>query len=244
MFGLNMNGCGVWAIDNYAEAAAFFERCPTSRGMRDGVHRAIRGKEGSRTMGVRMSGDNICFRYHSTDVVIWHPDNSYSIDLHYDSASTRTFANRFIPSGHYAAKQGHHLVVGGRVYPAMCRLTVSADGVVSGMRYKFRRHTVDRKRARQILTETNFYAYKAWHDVMYPMIAGALRPSWKQEHFHRDTLLGHLRTPDHWHDLMVSRDGDPEVLRAHLYATFNGYKEETVDTLPDNRNIEKWRLEA
>lgn len=239
MFGLNMTGCAVWRINSYAEAVAFFDKCPTRRGT---DARKIKGKEGSRYMNVRMRGDNVVFRYHSTDAVVWRPDNTYLVDLTYDSRSTCTFVNRFIPNGHYAAKEGHHLIVGDTVYPARCRLTVTAGGVVSGMLSRFGRTVVDRKRARQILLETNYHAYKAWYEVMFPMVAGSLPPSWQREPLSGERVLAHLQSPDLWHALMVSLDGSPEKVRTILYSLFGGYTEVTADTLPNDRTADKWRL--
>lgn len=241
MFGLNMSGCPVWSINTFAQAAAFFEFCPTQRGTDE---RKIKGKEGSKAMGVRMTHDGgaVAFRYHCTNVVVWYRDGSYNINLSYNSRSTCEFGNRFIPRGHYADKQGHRLLIDDTVYPAGCQLTVSADGVVSGMLYQFRRTTVNRKRARQILLGSNYHAYKAWRETMLPMLADSLPPLWRRQKLSNSAVVTHLQSSDLWHELMLSMDGNPENIRSHLYAQFEGYDHTTADHLPNKRVADKWNL--
>ena len=238
MFGLSMHGCASQSINSHAEAIAFFEACPTTRGMRDGEHRAIKGKEGSRTMGVRLQGGSVYFRYHRTDVVVWHSDGSYAVDLTYDSPSTCEFANRFVPHYHYATKSGDHYVVGDTIYPARCELRVAPDGAVTGMRHRFTKLVVDRARAKRALAGTNYAAYLAWHKVMWPMVGGGAKPKWW-----RDEAIEHcLKDEGLWHKLMMSRTGNPAVIREHFYRTNYVYQPVFADTLPANKENKQWTL--
>jgi hypothetical protein len=240
MFGLNMYGCAVSYLNNYAEAVRFYDSCPTRRGMSE---RKIRGKEGSRAVSVYMHNDEVRFRYHYTDVVVWYPDNSYHVDLNYTSPSTCEFANRFTPRRHYAGGSGKFLVVGATAHPATCRLRVSATGEVSEGRTQFVREVVDRKRARIACETTGFNAYRKWHKLMFPMVQDSLPPMWKRDWFPEVSVLNVLLPdPNRWHELMVSAHSIEQV-RAIIYAKMGVFDTVTAKTLPYSHNtVSKWRV--
>jgi len=151
-----MHACAVRSISSHAEAVAFYERCPVKRGHDYGDERPIKGKERSRQMNVRIrkSGE-VVFRYHSTDVVTWRPDNSYVIES-YASRSTCQFANSFIPAHHWLTKEGSRLGIGtwseGTVHPVIRKVTVHGDHVETDA--VFTRTVVNRKGAKEVLAAT------------------------------------------------------------------------------------------
>jgi hypothetical protein len=247
MFGLNMRSCAVYRINSYDEARAFYEECPTAGGMRDGVHRAIKGKKGSNTMGVRLAGDKVAFRYHSTDVVTWNPDQSYTVDLRWNSTATCRFADVFIPGGHYATRGGYVLVVNDKAYPADTVLTVARCGQVTysyGARM-FQRQTVDGPVARSALKTTGYYDYLTWRNLMLPMMGGKVRvtkPGWNCS---TDWVFECVNNPEMWHDLLCSALGAPTQLRKTLLARFavTGhpvFKLETQHYLDRRANFNAW----
>jgi len=249
MFGLSMSNCAVCGINSYNEALAFYERCPTAGGKRDGWHRAIKGKEGSKTMGVRLVEDKVAFRYHSTDVVTWNPDRSYTIDLRWNSSSTCRFADRFIPAGHYATREGHVLVVNDEAYPADTVLRVSACGHVTyphGTRM-FQRQTVNGPVARAALKTTGYYDYLRWRNLMLPMMGGKVqitKPSWDCS---TGWVVECLNNPEMWHDLLCSALGAPAELRKVLLARLAAggapvFTIETQQTLNPRANFNAWSV--
>lgn len=240
MLGLRMSDCRVNGINSYAEAVAFYNTCPTSGGMRDGVHRAIKGKSGSRATGVRMSEGSVMFRYHSTDVVTWRPDGSYVVDLTYTSRSTCEFANRFIPDGHYAEKEAYHLRVEDFIYPAACNLVVRPDGTVTGMIHKFYRWAVDKRRARKFLESVNYPEFQKWHAAMFPLVRDTLGRG--NPEFHMWNAINMLEDPDLWHSLMIVIGGNLAALRHELYERAGVYDEISADRLPSTTAMNKWRL--
>lgn len=249
MFGLSMNSCAVSSINNYDEALRFYESCPTKRGMVYGDTRRIRGKEGSKAMGVRLTAKSVAFFYHSTDVVVWHSDGRCDIDLNYDSKSTAAFANVFLPRVVSVVNSCRGILVGswehGRVYPGQGHRTLLPDGTMVPSEKVFVRDVVNRKKARKLLKSVGYYEYLDWWKLMHPMVKDSLTinvevPSaWE--------VFELLKSPETYHQLMQTYLGHPDNLRALLYADigkFEGgiYDRQYEPHLPAKADINKWTI--
>ncbi len=92
-------------VRSFADAQAALAKAmttPTGRARkpsRDGMYPLGLTKRGQTTIA-EMDDGSIAFRLYSTDVVTWHPDNSFSID-NYGTVTTSSFAARFTPQGFY-----------------------------------------------------------------------------------------------------------------------------------------------
>ena len=89
---------------------------------------------------------DINFRYHDTDVVIWHADNTVTIDVDYNSVSTRTFASRL--SGHDVYSNKGYTMVCGKAIGG--RATIK-DGIVISGAIPTTKLVVNRKRAKEVM---------------------------------------------------------------------------------------------
>lgn len=215
-FALSMYG--VPYAKTYNAAVALFEKSVPWRN--GGDDRPLPNKR-TRDMGVRMDGDDVVFRYHSTDVIRWHKDGSYTIYTGgYESRSTCEFASHFMPQNDYLARGTAHLRIGDRVYAlAGQRVTVSETGAVSGPGLGvFRKGTVNRKKAKTLLTELGYYPYLAWYKLMFPMVKDTMPPSWKRRFMEESEVLGALQAgQEAYYDVLMSICGDPTAVRHMLY---------------------------
>jgi hypothetical protein len=247
MFGLSMRNCTVSSINSHAEAVAFYESCPVKRGHDHGDERPIRGKERSRRMHVRITDNVVKFRYHNTDVVSWCPDDSFKIEV-YTSNSTCAFAGCFTPRGTYMTKQGTVLKHDDKFYPLSGGITIHADGRVE-QRYAettFAIMRTDRRKGKAALAATRYSEYRAWYNLMWPMLSGAgNRKRWGC--MGRDELIAHLNDEERWHDLILLTEGAPDELRRAIYFDADGvYYQEYADALPVedgwSRAIDRWKV--
>lgn len=238
MFGLNMNDCRIFSINNHAEALAAYERGKPGRKETYGDPRRIPGKEGSKSMDVRITASgSVVFRYHYTDVVTWRKDDTCAVQV-YSSASTCRFADRFVPRNMYFEAEMRHLVARDRVYAIVNDFTLNADGPVglTGLG-RFCREVINRRRARQVLANTRYAEYRDWHGLTWPMVKDTLnyRP-WIQ----RGEAVSLLKDDTRWFELL-ERGINPTTLRHDLYEHaravegVNVWDTQIVDTLPRNR---------
>jgi len=236
MFGVRMHNCAVWSINSYNEAVAFHDSCPEKGGVR-----RIKGKEGSRTMSIRMESGSVRFRYHNTDVVTWHPDGSYEIDP-YQSRSTCEFANRFLPQGHFLTKECTVLFCGDEYHPVIGGIKVKADGTVQHMFSGtcFRTKRIDRKAAKRVLARTRYAEYRDWYKAMWPMVRDN-RPT--TLYLNRRASIGLLEDETCWYDMMTSRGlSSPDDIRKAIYEENSQevYYYEKRETLPGIEDYSKW----
>jgi len=238
MFGLSMHGCASRDINNHAEAVAFYESCKIKRGHDYGDERPIRGKEGSKSMSVRIYQGAVKFRYHNTDVVVWRPDDSYEIEA-WSSASTCTFANRFLPEGHYLTRETKVLFDGGVYHPVLRGIRRHKDGTTEAQdKPVFRIQRIDKAAAKAVLAKTRYAEYRDWYKVMWPMVRDNGRG---YIHFTPLEVLGHLSDENLWHDLIISSNASsPDDIREVLYSYFRPYTHETQKTLPRDVNYTRW----
>jgi hypothetical protein len=237
MFGLNMNSCYITSINNHAEALAAYERGKPQRSEIHGDARRIPGKEGSRVMDVRIKASgSVAFRYHYTDVVTWHKDDTCSVDT-YPSDATCRFADRFIPKSMWFEAAMRHLVVGATTYAITGPFKLNVDGPIGTMGLgAFKREVVNRRRARALLATTRYAEYRAWYDATWPMVRDTVRyVPWAST---GDDILEALTDDRQWFNLLEHRV-TPADLRAALYSKdrwtpASVYDTETRETLPQH----------
>ena len=246
MFGLRM--ASVPSVRSYKDAVGFYLKCCPWRGSELDDERPLMGKR-YRSYGVRMSGSDVVFRYEHTDVIVWHDDDSYSINTGgYNTASTCRFAENFMPAGHYLGKETNVLVIKGAAYAfAGHRINVSSDGTPSGDGLGvFTRKTINRKMSRKLLGEHNYAAYREWHKVMNPLIHGSYLYKWDHKFTNSRAVTAALRCPEMWHELMMSQVGSPDEIRKAIYrergASFGIYNYETLNKLEDWTTYEKYEV--
>ena len=243
-FGLSMRDV-PW-VKSYSEAVALFEKSVPWRN--GGEDRPLPNKR-QRAYGVRMSGDDVVFRYHYTDVIRWHPDESYTINTGgYSSRSTCEFASHFMPTRHWLTKETAHLSIDGTVYAvAGQRISVSGTGMVSGPGLgRFEKNSINRKKAKEYLTEVGYYPYVAWHKLMYPMVKDTLPETWRRKYVADYDVVPMLHNEELWHELMTSAVGDPHVMREMLYryrgAEFGVFDSTYYDTMPSDTNLQRYAV--
>jgi hypothetical protein len=218
-FAINLRA--VPFVMSYADAVQFYERTVPWRN--GGLDSPLVGKR-HRSTGVRMDGDDVVFRYHSTDVVRWHKHGGYTINTGgYSSRSTSEFATNFMPHGHAMMHEARYLRVDQRVYPVWgAVMHVSAEGVVSGPGLgMFKERSANRKKAREMLKEMGYYEYLAWHKLMYPMVKDTMPPSWRRELMAPQQVFMALKVgQEEYHSVMMALGGEPDTVREKLYMTY------------------------
>lgn len=100
----SISGHNLPSCHDYESAVRVFEKAP-DWGRHSGRHyneRRMTTRADRDHMGVRLStAGDVIFRYHSTDVVTWHKDNTFTIRP-WASVSTSIFIKAFTPTGVYA----------------------------------------------------------------------------------------------------------------------------------------------
>ena len=91
--GFALSDVGCSSLNSYDDALKHWEKSKCWRGKTE--RKLYRS---SRNMGVTKNEDGVIkFRYHSTDVVTWYPDDHFEV-RGWSSHSTNSFANGFTPS--------------------------------------------------------------------------------------------------------------------------------------------------
>jgi hypothetical protein len=235
-----MHGCAVWKINNYEQAVSFYNRCePVKRN--NPTVRKIRGKETSRVMNVRLDDGVVRFRYHDTDVVSWFPDNTYMLDLTYESRSTQEFSYHFIPNRHYVLSLGREIQVNGWLYPTLNKtVKVTADGVVTPTGFKYVKWFINRERAKEVLSKTKYRKYQRWYNTIWPVVRESIT---RKCVYSLNDALNLLADETKWYDLMESYCGMPDTIREYIYTENNVYDRVEVDRLPANNKKHNWTIE-
>ncbi len=244
MFGLSMKNCRVNFIGSHAEALAFYERCPARQGEDPGDERKISGKPNSPQMGVRLTKGKVAFRYHNTDVVTWHPDDTYTVET-YNSKSTCEFANHFLPIGQALEFQGRAFRIDGVMYPAIGDITVRPkDGKVLGTQAFFVKEVIDRKAAKAVLAKTRYAEYRDWHKAMWPMVKDNMKGGWSRPVPTAWETIDLLEDETKWHNLMTSGMGQPEDVRQTIYSAHYStvYYTKKETSLPYRRSLKPWEV--
>lgn len=99
----------VRTVSCYADAQCVLESCsktPTGRNRKEARDGFPLGSTNRGQTTVRTIGDgSIAFKLYDTDVVVWHKDNSCTIEA-YPTVTTVGFAGRFIPPGVSTSARG------------------------------------------------------------------------------------------------------------------------------------------
>lgn len=227
---------GVPRLNSYSDALAAFEKASLKPWKNGGEDLPFPQKR-SRSYGIRQLTDgSIAFRFHSTDVVTWYPDNSCTLQP-YMSQSTQAFANCLLPNHATVTSACSRLVIGGWrdgwAYPLggrPVRIGGPDDVVATGMVFECKR--VNRKAAKAALARTRYTEYRNWYQLMAPMLTGPAAGEW----LHEEDVLRYLEDPEKWHSLMVAWNdkGRPDKVRQIIYTRFRAevFYAERVDKLP------------
>jgi len=216
-FALNMRGIGY--VTSYAAAVAMYDRATPWRGDDPTAERPLPNKR-TRNMGVRMVGSDVVFRYHTTDVIRWREDGSYTVNTGgYSTQSTCEFASHFMPNRHWLTKCTAHLTSDDWTYAVVGHeVTVSGTGTVSGPGLgRFEAKRVNRAKAKRLLAELGYPEYREWYNVMYPMVRDTMPRMWQRKSYSAHEMVSMLRDKDLWHALMTSDVSDLNTLRAVMY---------------------------
>jgi hypothetical protein len=245
-FSVNMYHAVIGTIGSHKDAVAFYHSC-RDRGEFNGERR-IKGKENSKQMGVTLAlNGDVEFRYHRTDVIVWHRNNSYTINT-FSSISTCAFASAFMPFQHNLTKTGSHIEIGGweegSVHAIISTATIKGDKVkTDGV---FTKEVLNRKAAKKVLDKTSYGEYRKWHAAMYPMVKDDMPPAYQREFLRYGYEDGGelLENPDEWHRLMMSRQGTPDAIRSGIYEFNCGevYHTVTQKTLTSKESRSKWEV--
>jgi len=218
-FSVNMSTADIRTINSHADAVDFYKSCLVT--CEYGEERRIKGKANSKQMGVSIdSKGDVLFRYHRTDVVIWHRNNSYTINS-YSSRSTDAFASAFMPSNASLSKQGSQIILGCRyrdedaVIHPVC-YTATVRGKVVKTDAVFTKDTINRKKAKKLLATTRYAEYREWYGAMWPMVRDDLPPTYRREYLTIE-LPELISNSDEWHRVMVSQQGCPDNIRNSIY---------------------------
>ena len=217
-FSVNMSTADIRTINSHADAVDFYKSC-TMKG-EYGEERRIKGKATSPQLGVSIdSKGDVVFRYHRTDVIIWHRNNSYTINS-YSSRSTDAFASAFMPSNASLSKQGSQITLGhyhdedAVIHPIYHEATVRGKVVKTDA--VFTKDTINRKKANKLLATTRYAEYREWYGAMWPMVRDDLPPTYRREYLTIE-LPELISNSDEWHRVMVSQQGCPDNIRNSIY---------------------------
>lgn len=210
-------------INGYDEAVSYFEGCKPWRGKPDDP-RPMQERR-SRLMSVRREANgDIAFRYHNTDVVVWHKDNTFTITV-WPSQSTDVFANSFTPAGFGSGMAADNVRImtttGWRIYKAKPVMLFQFDTYSRCMSLlsqpePFTKYGVNRERMKQVRVESGFADFKAWA-LAYEAIANPKRPTPYYKLLFRSwtnsTLLTMLANKERWVELTEGFSGVETCLR-------------------------------
>ena len=124
-FGLNASTHNLPFVSTFAEAVKAWQKIEPLRGSLASDPKPLGRRERRNPKQVRVESDpttgepaKVIFRYHQTDVVTWHADNTCVLDP-FPSRSTAVFAGSFLPRGVY-------------VYGECCGITLAVTRTVDG----------------------------------------------------------------------------------------------------------------
>jgi hypothetical protein len=218
-FSVNMSTAAIRNINSHADAVDFYKSCLVTGEY--GEERRIKGKANSKQMGVSidLKGD-VVFRYHHTEVVIWHRNNSYTINS-YSSRSTDAFASAFMPSNASLSKQGSQIILGHYRDEDCTAHPIYNSATVRGKVVKtdavFTKDVINRKAAKKVLATTRYTEYREWYGAMWPMVRDDLPPTYRREYLSWVIMQELMSDSDQWHRMMVSQQGCPDYIRNSIY---------------------------
>jgi len=216
-------------VRNYEDAVAFYNKAAekpwrvTSQTNKYHFNDyAFPGKR-QHSCGVRKVGENIIFRLHSTDVIIWRPDNSVRVDV-WHSQSTCHFINHFTHgvwiSLHNNGYVLRHYDDNTTATPIRDDFTIFADGTIGETEPAvFVLQRVQRDLTKKLRESVRYPEFAKWRKIMEPLLAPHRdwRARWKLEGEVSSIGLSEcLRNEEHW-PLLVNANMDNQMILANLY---------------------------
>jgi len=168
---------GLNEIGSYADALKKWTETKPIRGRDDNVRPlGPRSKHGH--LNIRMKGDNVALRLYHTDIIVWHPDDTFDVDG-YNSISTDMVFGRLAPRGvtsQFACSGYSVLWFGRRWGDDRARGYALKNGrahIIHDKKgnwmidpktppVKFEQSYVERSVARAQLEKTNYHEFQTW----------------------------------------------------------------------------------
>ena len=240
----------VRRLNTYAEAAALFDKAKLRGNTygRSGTHAMPR--HSANFSGLSKDHDGtVCFIYHSTTVVQWHPDNTCTLDLSYESQSTAVFADRFMPRGASIGGECKALCSGDAFYKPRARVRLDVDGRLthaSEDTYPITRVRIDRKKANKAVEVSGLKDFLAWYKPMAALLGN--------EQMHRENhnvpdIQAALLDRDQWEFIRTSSrvagytaevPAVDKALRKAVYEEHDAYYTEEHASAPDYGSFTAW----
>ena len=205
---------------------------------------ALPGKR-SRNCGVRMMGDNVVFRLHSTEVITWRPDGSVRVNV-YHSQSTCVFINNFIPNHLMISMHSNGYVLRDLrtldAIPLRDDFTIFADGTIGETDPAvFALQRINKPAAKRLREEVGYTAFAKWRKIMEPLLVGQhdWREQWNADsELSRMGYVSALKDQEMWPKFVIAGRDNQNIL-AHLYTghSWDIYRVDYVDNL-------KWRVDG
>ncbi len=254
---------GIPRIDSYAKALTKWESTKPfeTPNCYDTEARPLDVSRRKRHVTIRKLADgSLACKLHHTDVVVWHPDNSFTLTA-YRSMSTDAFASTLTPQNIYPRfnSDPYHLVqLGGwndgvlieLVEPTRFVCEVNTWGVTiatpapDAKLGKFTNYTVDRKAANAALKKHKFHDFVAWAEACHAFRQTFVRDWGPYSPTPLITMLD--AGPESW-PLLLARIG-PHIsaVREAVYKTEHVIASEQLTYLPVKmlqqvRRSQRWR---
>ena len=215
---------------------------------------ALPGKR-QRTCGVRMVGDNVVFRLHSTEVVTWRPDGSVRVNV-YHSQSTCAFINNFTPRHVMISLHNNGYVVRDLdtqlATPLRDDFTIFADGTIGETDPAvFALQRINKPAAKRLREEVGYTAFAKWRKIMEPLLVNG--HSWQLRYNARWEIDSHgvdecLQDQEMWPKFIIASIANSAIL-ANIYdrSASEVYRHDHFDTVQwrkDGRwvNLSRYRV--
>lgn len=206
-----LNSYRLPKIRSYAEAFSKWDKTKPWRGDADTNTRPFR-KDRKRDLSMRKLDDgSIAFKFHDTDVVVWHPDNSFTVTF-YPSVSTGALATALMPGSLYASfsSEPHIIVDRDHAYQikSPCLFVEEVNGWFPRDYKPFYWRTVDRNKAKQALAnEPHVEQFITWAKAITALKGGVLDPSTSRSEYYGgdiDVIINRMRNREAWQDVYNS----------------------------------------
>ena len=262
-FGLSMPG--VSAVRSYDQAVRAFEegRVFRDQGWLPYGARALKGHSKNYCLVRQAVDGSVIFRYHRTDLVTWHPDNTCTAtNGGYPSQSTATFIERFTPDRVYIWNAATVLALGhwndpDRRYYNMSggielRFTERGELLNPQVCRPFTAERIDRAKAKARLTEKGYYPFAKWYRTIRPMVEWAHQDGPHQYEYSDDWIFNMVREESRWPEMLRSKclgwgltqDSFLAALRKRIYNSVydqRPYYTEEAPWLDKSPNRTAWR---
>lgn len=211
------------SLNGYTDALNYFEGCTPWRS-KPNDPRPLQERR-NKIMSVRReTNGDIAFRYHSTDVVIWHSDNTFTVNT-YASQSTDVFANGFTPAAFWSHMASDFVRImtpeGTKFYRTrqQMRFELLPGGsmIMHTPPLPFVKHRIDRGVIKQVRQETGFTDFKLWATAYEAMVQPARNIRRWQLPCHNWThaiVMDMLSDKDRWLDLTMGFASVDDCLNA------------------------------